>query len=101
MKVKKLFALVLAVAMIFALAIPAFADEAQPQGDAISCSNCGAPAYASYRYEDTVIQVQGCSRNSKTHYHTFRNTYKDNKCSKCGWSYHSTYPVSTVDLGCR
>lgn len=85
MKVKKLFALVLAVAMVFALAIPAFADEAGTYGSIVQCPRCGGQATVETRTRTERVSVSYCSKYNFPHAHTVTTKYSAYSCQGCGY----------------
>lgn len=84
-KVKNVLCFVLALAMVFALAVPAFAANSgeegiEPQGIQIPCPNCGyGPAeFICSRTETISTKQHGTHRDSYMHF------YDEYSCPDCG-----------------
>lgn len=95
-KVKKVLCFVLALAMVFALAVPAFAadggDEGiEPQGVWVICPNCGNST-AQYDHTDYTPIPTGKTRSHNGH--TDRQYYYRDwfSCSVCGGGYVNKTP---------
>lgn len=91
-KMKNILCMVLALAMVFALAIPAFAaaDGAENGGVqplAYTCTCGGLLAFSktvSTTYEGGTMQQNGCSNLSYAHYHYTRVVVNAYVCNSCG-----------------
>lgn len=103
-KVKKVLCFVLALAMVFALAVPALAanggDEGiEPYGLKVQCPRCGASATSERIVTTQQLSVSSCPNYGHPHVHTMTTTYYAYDCSGCGYwesskSYSTTCPYA-------
>lgn len=85
-KVKKILCFVLALAMVFALAIPAFAEgigdgEASAYTVWVHCPNCGG---STARFDYTESKWTGATRNHNGHTDMQKHSVDWYICSVCG-----------------
>lgn len=91
-KVKNVLCLVLALAMVFALAVPAFAEESsnatdgsvQPRAYVCYCGATLAPTGTTWTALENPKTVNSCSNKSGTHTHYTLVTRRRYVCNSCG-----------------
>lgn len=98
-KAKNVLCLVLALVMVFALAVPAFAaggdDEGiEPYGQWVKCPRCGADAAYSKYTTTEQVSVSTCPNFGHTHAHRVITTTYAYDCTGCG--YWEKHDYSTV-----
>ena len=82
--------MLLALAMVFALAIPAFAaddgdGDIVPYGQVVPCPRCQGSATAEHISKKETLSVSSCTKFGYPHTHTMTTTYTAYNCSSCGY----------------
>lgn len=100
MKVKSVLCMLLALTLVFALAIPAFAadggDEGiEPYGQVISCPRCNGSATVEHFDTTTLVTVPNCQNHPANHAHYLRTVYDAYNCNRCGY-WESTKRYTTT-----
>ncbi|MCI9553558.1 MAG: hypothetical protein HFE94_08505 [Acutalibacter sp.] len=98
--VKKLLCLMLALAMVFSLAVPAFAaEEVFEEEEGYACPQCQyALKNGDFLLKTTtrIVTAGTCRFYSKQHNHTIPVYQNRDYCSKCGY-YNALYTRNGID----
>lgn len=94
---KKVFCIVLALAMVFALSVPAFAST----NASLTCPSCGhvgghTVVNGTVIKTHSYISVGGCLNYSANHQHTQLGKYRRYRCPSCASQFDIFYDFAGV-----